>query len=547
MKNIDENINNSNIKSNNETAARAGPPKLARREVILTLAGLMLAQFLASLDQTIVGTALPKIVADLSGFTKFTWVVTSYMITSTVTIPIVAKLSDMYGRKWFLVGGIIIFLVGSAICGTSQTMDQLIAYRAIQGVGAGAIMALAFTILGDLFPPSERGKYAGIMAGVFGLSSIIGPTLGGYITDSIGWHWVFYVNIPLGILIIFLIIFFFPHLKFSTRKHKIDFLGIIALALTVVPLLMALSLGGRVGYAWTSPQIVGLFEFSVLMFFVLLNIEKHVKEPLIPLWIFKDRIVSVSSLIIFLTGFGMFAGIVFVPFFFQVVLGKSATSSGSFLTPMMLGMITGSLLSGQYLSRMGGHYRTQGLVGCAIMALGIFLLSGMTGHTPESAAVVNIVIMGFGLGITMPVYTIAVQNAVPYSVMGIATSTTAFFRSIGGVLGMAVVGSVLNNRFASEFTANLSLQLKAAIPADKLSQLTIDPQSVFSSGMLGDVQKSFASLGSQGTDMFNSLLMTMKDALSSAMSAGFFICFCVIVAAFVVNFFLKEIPLRKYH
>jgi EmrB/QacA subfamily drug resistance transporter len=547
MKNIDENINNSNIKSNNETAARAGPPKLARREVILTLAGLMLAQFLASLDQTIVGTALPKIVADLSGFTKFTWVVTSYMITSTVTIPIVAKLSDMYGRKWFLVGGIIIFLVGSAICGTSQTMDQLIAYRAIQGVGAGAIMALAFTILGDLFPPSERGKYAGIMAGVFGLSSIIGPTLGGYITDSIGWHWVFYVNIPLGILIIFLIIFFFPHLKFSTRKHKIDFLGIIALALTVVPLLMALSLGGRVGYAWTSPQIVGLFEFSVLMFFVLLNIEKHVKEPLIPLWIFKDRIVSVSSLIIFLTGFGMFAGIVFVPFFFQVVLGKSATSSGSFLTPMMLGMITGSLLSGQYLSRMGGHYRTQGLVGCAIMALGIFLLSGMTGHTPESAAVVNIVIMGFGLGITMPVYTIAVQNAVPYSVMGIATSTTAFFRSIGGVLGMAVVGSVLNNRFASEFTANLSLQLKAAIPADKLSQLTIDPQSVFSSGMLGDVQKSFASLGSQGTDMFNSLLMTMKDALSSAMSAGFFICFCVIVVAFVVNFFLKEIPLRKHH
>jgi EmrB/QacA subfamily drug resistance transporter len=547
MKNIDENINNRNIKSNNETAARAGPPKLARREVILTLAGLMLAQFLASLDQTIVGTALPKIVADLSGFTKFTWVVTSYMITSTVTIPIVAKLSDMYGRKWFLVGGIIIFLVGSAICGTSQTMDQLIAYRAIQGVGAGAIMALAFTILGDLFPPSERGKYAGIMAGVFGLSSIIGPTLGGYITDSIGWHWVFYVNIPLGILIIFLIIFFFPHLKFSTRKHKIDFLGIIALALTVVPLLMALSLGGRVGYAWTSPQIVGLFEFSVLMFFVLLNIEKHVKEPLIPLWIFKDRIVSVSSLIIFLTGFGMFAGIVFVPFFFQVVLGKSATSSGSFLTPMMLGMITGSLLSGQYLSRMGGHYRTQGLVGCAIMALGIFLLSGMTGHTPESAAVVNIVIMGFGLGITMPVYTIAVQNAVPYSVMGIATSTTAFFRSIGGVLGMAVVGSVLNNRFASEFTANLSLQLKAAIPADKLSQLTIDPQSVFSSGMLGDVQKSFASLGSQGTDMFNSLLMTMKDALSSAMSAGFFICFCVIVVAFVVNFFLKEIPLRKHH
>jgi EmrB/QacA subfamily drug resistance transporter len=526
--------------------AKSGPPKLARREVILTLAGLMLAQFLASLDQTIVGTALPKIITDLGGFSKYTWVVTSYMITSTVTIPIVAKLSDMYGRKWFLVAGIIIFLVGSAICGTSQTIDQLIAYRAIQGVGAGAIMALAFTILGDLFPPSERGKYAGVMAGVFGLSSIIGPTLGGYITDSFGWHWVFYVNIPLGILIILLIMFFFPHLKFSTQKHKIDFLGILALSLTVVPLLIALSLAG-VDYAWTSPQIVGMFEFSVLMFFVLLNIEKHVEEPLIPLWIFKDRVVSVASLIIFITGFGMFAGIVFVPLFFQGILGKSATSSGSYLTPMMLGMISGSLLSGQYLSRMGGHYRTQGLVGCAIMAGGIFLLSTMTAHTPESAAVVNIVITGFGLGITMPVYTIAVQNAVPYSVMGIATSTTAFFRSIGGVLGMAVVGSVLNNRFASEFTANLSPQLKAVIPADQLNQLVNNPQALFSSGAMDKMREQFAAYGSQGTDMLNSMVVTLKDALSSAMSAGFFICFCVIVVAFVVNFFLKEIPLRKHH
>jgi EmrB/QacA subfamily drug resistance transporter len=540
-----------NATSEQPAVAKSGPPKLLRREVILTLAGLMLAQFLASLDQTIVGTALPKIITDLGGFSKYTWVVTAYMITSTVTIPIVAKMSDMYGRKWFLVGGIIIFLIGSAICGTSQTMDQLIAYRAIQGIGGGAIMALAFTILGDLFPPSERGKYAGIMAGVFGLSAIVGPMLGGYITDHFSWHnfyWrgVFYVNIPIGIIIILLIIFFFPHLKFSTRKHKIDFLGIIALALTVVPLLMALSLGG-VNYAWTSPQIIGLFEFSAVMLFALLNIEKHVKEPIIPLWIFKDRVVSVASLAIFLTGFGMFAGIVFVPLFFQGILGKSATSSGSYLTPLMLGMITGSLLSGQYLSRMGGHYRTQGLVGCAIMAGGLFLLSMMTAHTPESAAVVNLIITGFGLGVTMPVYTIAVQNAVPYSVMGIATSTTAFFRSIGGVLGMAVVGSVLNNRFAADFTANLSPQLKAVIPSDQLNQLVSNPQVLFSSGALDKLQAQFAGFGSQGADMLNSLLTTLKNALCSGLSEGFLICFCVIIAAFVVNFFLKEIPLRTHH
>jgi len=546
MKNIDENINNRNIKSNNENGERAGPPKLLKREIVLTLAGLMLAQFLASLDQTVVGTALPKIITDLGGFSKYTWVVTSYMITSTVMVPIVAKLSDMYGRKWFLVGGIIIFLVGSAICGTSQSIDQLIAYRAIQGVGAGAIMALAFTILGDLFPPSERGKYAGIMAGVFGLSSIIGPTLGGYITDHFGWHWVFYVNIPLGILIIFLNIFFFPHLRFSTHKHKIDILGIIALILTVVPLMIALSLAG-VDYAWTSPQIIGLFEFSAVMLFVLLNIEKHVKEPIIPLWIFKNRVVSVASLVIFLTGFGMFTGIIYIPLFFQGVLGQTATSSGTFLTPMMLGMITGSFLSGQYLSRVGGHYRIQGLVGCAIMAMGAFLLSGMNTSTPESGAIIFIVVSGFGLGITMPVYTIAVQNAVPYSVMGIATSTTAFFRSIGGVLGMSVVGSVLNNRFASEFTTNLSPQLHAVVPPDQLNQLVNNPQALFSSGALDALKTQFESFGAQGQALLKELLTTLKAALSSSLSEVFLISFSVVVVAFVKNFFLKEIPLRKHH
>ena len=546
MKNIDEGMNNKNIKNNNDVGERVGPPKLARRQVILTLAGLMLAQFLASMDQTVVGTALPKIITDLGGFSKYTWVVTAYMITSTVTVPIVAKLSDMYGRKWFLVGGIIIFLAGSAICGTSQTMDQLIAYRAVQGIGAGAIMALAFTILGDLFPPSERGKYVGIMSGVFGLSSIIGPTLGGFITDHFGWHWVFYVNIPLGIIVIFLNIFFFPHIRFSTRKHKVDILGITALILTVVPLMLALSLAG-VDYAWTSPQVIGLFEFSVVMLFVFLNIEKHVKEPIIPLWIFKNRIVAVSSLIIFLTGFGMFTGIIYIPLFFQGVLGQTATSSGTFLTPMMLGMITGSLLSGQYLSRVGGHYRIQGMVGCAIMAAGAFLLSGMNPSTPGGGAIIFIVVSGLGLGITMPVYTIAVQNAVPYSVMGIATSTTAFFRSIGGLLGMSVVGSVMNNRFASEFTTNLSPQLHAVLPQNQVNQLVNNPQALFSSGALDQLQAQFANFGAQGQALLKELLTTLKGALSSSLSEVFLISFSVVVVAFIVNFFLKEIPLRTHH
>jgi EmrB/QacA subfamily drug resistance transporter len=506
----------------------------------------MLAMFLGSLDQTVVGTAMPRIISDLGGFSHYTWITTVYIITSAITIPITGKLTDMYGRKSFYIGGLGVFVLSSFLCGLSNTMTQIIVFRGVQGIGAGIMMANAFTVIGDIFPPAERGKYQGFMSGIFGLASIIGPTLGGYLTDSLSWHWVFFVNIPLGILIIILFIFFFPNFRPDSLKHNIDYPGLVLLILTVAPAMMALSLGG-VEYAWGSPQIAGMFILSAVMLALFIFVESRSKEPIIPLSLFRNRIVAVSELVIFFTAFGMFGGIIFIPLFFQGVLGATATTSGSFLTPMMLGMVVGSFTSGQMLSRAGGHYRIQGAIGTAIMAGGIALLSRMTVETSYASAMVNIIITGFGLGITMPLYTIAVQNAVPYNILGVATSSTAFFRSIGGSVGLAIFGSVMNNRFASELGSRLPSAIKALIPPDQLSALSHNPQALMSPEAQLQLQRMLEQMGSQGTALFQQVLQALRQSLDSALSQVFLFALFAVAIAFLINFFIKEIPLRRQH
>lgn len=519
---------------------------LPRRQIVITFIGVLLAMFLGSLDQTIVGTAMPRIITDLGGFAHYTWVATAYIIASTITIPITGKLTDMYGRKWFYIVGLTIFVVGSLLCGLSQTMTQIIIFRGLQGMGAGIMMANAFIVIGDLFPPAERGKYQGLMTGVFGLSSIIGPTLGGFITDNLSWHWVFFVNIPLGILIIGLFIFFFPNFRPSNMKPRIDYPGIVTLILAIVPAMLALSWGG-VEYPWVSLPIITMFAFSAAMTILFVIIEGRSEEPIIPLWIFKNRIVGISSIVIFITGIGMFGGIIFVPLFFQGVLGLSATASGSFLTPMMLGVVVGALVSGQVLSRAGGHYRLQGMVGLAIMATGMGLLSTMTVETSYARAVFYIILTGLGLGISMPLYIIAVQNAVPYAIMGVATSTTAFFRSIGGAFGLAIFGSVMNNRFASELVNGISPAAKEIISPEPLDSLAHNPQALMSPEAADQLWSFFEPFGEQGAALFEHVFEALKLALSSAITQVFFIGFIVVAIAWVVNFFIKEIPLRKTH
>jgi len=519
---------------------------LPRRQVVITFVGVLLAMFLSSLDQTIVGIAMPRIITDLGGFTHYTWVTTAYMIASTVTVPITGKLIDMYGRKVLYIIGLIIFTVFSLLCGLSQTMMQIIIFRGLQGAGAGIMMANAFTVIGDLFPPGQRGTYQGMISAVFGLSSVIGPSLGGFLTDMLSWHWVFFINIPLGLAIIGLFIAFFPHLRPENANHKVDYAGVVLLILTVVPLMLALSWGGA-EYPWASVIIIGMLVFAVAMGVVFVVVESRTEHPILPLSLFRNRIVAISEVVIFFTGVAMFGTIIFVPLFFQGVLGASAAISGGFLTPMMLGMVLGSFLSGQMLSRTGGHYRIQGAVGIAIMAVAMFLLSRMTVETSNAMAVVNIILAGFGLGTTMPLYVIAVQNAVTYEVLGVATSSTTFFRSIGGALGLSIFGSVLNNRFATEFMDKLPSTVKAVVPAERLDFLVHNPQVLVSPEAGTQLKGMFTMFGAQGAALFDQVMQALRQALSSALSLVFIIAFAMLIIAFLVNLFIKEVPLRKGH
>ena len=530
---------NAGVKAPPEVDFKAIP----RRQVVLTMGGLMLALFLAALDQTVVGTAMPRIIADMGGFDRFTWVTTSYLVASTTAVPIVGRLSDLYGRKPFFLGGIIVFLIGSVLAGASQTMDQLIMLRAVQGIGGGSIMALSFTAIGDLFAPAERGKYQGIVAAVFGMASVIGPTLGGFITDSLSWNWVFYVNLPLGIPVIVLFIRFFPNIRHEKRRYRLDYAGMALLVLIVVPLLVGLSLGG-VEYEWLSFQIVGVLSFAAAMIVAFVFVERRAREPIMPLSIYSNPVVSISLVAVFMTGFGMFGAIIFVPLFFQGVLGASATSSGSFLTPMMLSMVVAAALSGQALSRFGGHYRIQGLVGLAIMGVGMVLISRMTADTSFGQAVASIVVVGLGLGITFPSFSISVQNAVPANLLGVVTSATQFYRSVGGALGLAVLGSYMASRFAAELRDALPPAIRQAMPEEKLAEMENNPQVLVNPEALDRLRAGFAPLGERGAEIVAQLLASLREALASAISDVFVFAAGALAVAFVVTIFLPEIPLR---
>ncbi|MCK4863149.1 MAG: MFS transporter [Dehalococcoidales bacterium] len=514
---------------------------LPKRQVVAAMVGTMLSMFLGSIFMMITATAMPRIITDLGGFSQYTWVFTSYIIAETIALPLTGKLSDMYGRKWFFVAGMTIFILGSFLCGISQSMTELIIYRAFQGIGFGVISALGFIVIADIFPPEERGKYGGLMAGVFGLSTIIGPTLGGYLTDALSWRWVFFAPIPIGLIIIIIFIFLFPQLKAGESRHRVDYGGVVAMTLFIGPLILALTWGG-VNYAWSSLTIIGLLAFSVIMLIAFLFIESRAEEPVIPLMLFKNRVVAVCSIVAFCMGAAFFPVVTFIPLFFQGVLGATATASGGFLTPMMLSAAIGSFISGQLLSRAGGHYRLQGAVGFLISAVGFFLLTRMTPETSYATAVVNIILIGLGNGLIMPVHTIAVQNTVPYSIMGTATSMITLLRPLGGVFGLAIVGSILNNTFASSFIGKLSPAVKEVVSPEQLAAIVDNPQALVNPEAQAQLQSLFDGMGSQGTVLYEQLLFTLRNALNSALIQVFIVFLVVTILGLLANFFLKGIP-----
>ena len=506
------------------------------------MGGLMLALFLASLDQTVVGTAIPRIVADLGGFDRFTWITTGYVVASTAVIPIVGRLSDLYGRKPFYIAGIAVFLIGSVLSGLSQSMDQLIAFRAFQGLGGGALMALAFVTVGDLFPPAERGKYQGFVAGVFGVSSVVGPTLGGFITDTLTWQWIFFINLPIGIPVAFLFLKYFPSQRRSDAGKGIDVGGMVLLVLAIVPLLVALSAGGG-QYEWASAQIIALIAVSAAATALFIVVELRSPIPIMPLAIYRNRVVSLSLVVVFCTGFGMFGSFVFIPLFFQGALGASPTSSGSFLTPMMLSMVVAAALWGQALSRFGGRYRVLGVIGLAIMGVGVLLLTRLSEETSFGTAVLYLAITGFGMGTTFPTFTIAVQNAVPHSMLGAATSATQFYRSVGGALGLAVMGSLMVSRFASGLEGSLTSAVTQAVSAETLSDLSSNPQALMDPDALGSLRQT---IGQTAPELAEQLLVAMRSSLASSIGDLFVVTLALTAVAIVVTGFLKELPLRSY-
>jgi EmrB/QacA subfamily drug resistance transporter len=485
------------------------------RQKITIMLAVMSGMLLAALDQTTVATALPRIVGELHGLKELSWVVTAYLLTSTITVPISGKLSDIYGRKKLLLCAIFIFMAGSALSGLSQSMAQLIIFRALQGVGAGMLMSTSFAVIGDLFSPAERGRWQGIIGGVFGLASVVGPLLGGFLTDHASWRWNFYINIPVGILAFFMISTFMPHIDTSKIRQRIDYWGAALLSAGLAGLLLGFVWGGA-QYAWNSPQVIGIFLFSVatLVGFALVE-HKHAKDPILPLSLFKNSVFSLSMLIVFLIGIAMFGAILYIPLFAQDVLGQTATNSGIILTPMVLSLVIVSIAAGQIVSRTG-RYKKLAIFGMGAVTVGLLWLSTIGIDTTAHQLTVRMILLGAGLGFGMPIFNLIVQNAFPHSLLGVATASTQLFRSIGATIGVAVMGSILNNRLVHHLEA--AHASGSGVSASQLS--TANPDLI---------------------------PPVVKEALASSISEVFLISGIIVSGAFIASWFIKEIPLKTSH
>ena len=500
-------------------SAEAEPQALPRARVWAIFAGLMLAMLLAALDQTIVATALPTIVSELGGLEHLSWVVTAYLLASTAATPLWGKLGDQYGRKRLFQTAIVIFLVGSALCGAAQDMSQLIAFRALQGLGGGGLIVLSMAIVGDLVPPRERGRYQGLFGAVFGATSVLGPLLGGLFTQHLNWRWVFYVNLPVGIVAL-AVIAAVLHIPRRRTKHLIDYLGTFLIASVATCLVLVASLGGTT-WEWASPQIVGLALLGAVLAVAFVAVERRAAEPVLPLKLFRVRTFTLSAVISFIIGFAMFGAMTYLPTFLQVVHGITPTMSGVHMLPMVAGMLLSSTGSGQIVSRTG-RWKVFPIAGTAVTTLGLLLLHQLDAHSSTAEMSAYFFVFGLGLGLVMQVLVLIVQNAVPYEDLGVATSGATFFRSIGASFGVAIFGTIFASRLGSELTAAFrGARLPPGVSADSLEA---DPRGI---GALPPA-----------------LRPTAIDAYATAITDVFLYAVPVALLGFALAWFLKEDRLR---
>ncbi|TMB65306.1 MAG: MFS transporter [Chloroflexi bacterium] len=475
--------------------------ELTTRIKVLATIGVMFALLLAALDQTIVGTALPRIVAELNGLDRYSWLITGYLVASTVIVPIAGKLGDLFGRKPFLIAGMVGFVAASALCGVAQDMNQLIIFRIIQGLFGGMLFASAFTVLGDIYTPAERARIQGLFGAVFGLSSIIGPVVGGFLTDNLGWRWVFYVNLPVGLLGVLVVAGFLPFVRTKASWRDIDFVGSGALAAGLIPVLVALSVAKDQG--WSSVEVLGLLSFGLAMLVAFFIIEQRVKEPIVPFTLFKNRAFAVSMVV------GFFAA--------------------------------ASILSGQLIPRIK-HYHYLGTIGVALMMVGIYLLAQTTTATSQMSITIDIVMVGLGLGVTMPLYINAVQSALPQRYLGVGTSQIQFWRNVGGTVSSAVLGSILAQRLPGAIASEIAkLHLPAAF-AGVLGKSAGNPNQLLDPAQIAATK---AKLPAQLAPLYDQAMHAVRQALALTLHDLFLIAIALSTIALVASLFMPDVPLRS--
>ena len=500
---------------------------------MFVLSGLMVGLLLAALDQTIVSTALKSIVEDFDGLAHYTWVVTAYLLTSTASTPLYGKISDLYGRRPIFQFAIITFLIGSFAAGAATSMEQLIAFRAVQGLGAGGLMSLTFVIIGDIISPRERGKYQGYFGGVWGLSSVAGPLLGGYFSDHAqilgvsGWRWIFYINLPFGIAALILTSIFL-HIPKVKREHSIDYLGALLLVSGVSSLLLGLSVYGPQD-GWQNSKTLLTIAAAIVLMLLFIFQESRAKEPIIPLTLFKNHTFSVTSIMAFIIGAGMFGAIIMLPLYFQIVKGDSATSAGLKLIPFMIGIVTFSIVSGKLITKHG-HYKRFPIMGLSLMTVGLFMLSTLTQTTPFWQLAIYGIFVGAGLGLSMQTIVIALQNSVEFRDLGVATSANTFFRSIGATMGVALFGTVYASRLAHNLPIEIE-KLRASNPA----------------ALVGATPEKFEAL-KENTAVLQTFTPELQAGIINAFVNSFHVVFLTSVPITIIGFFiafmLRETPLR---
>lgn len=523
------------------TGEFAPPP---RRQVTLSLVCVGLAMFLAALNQTVVASIMPLIVADLGGFDRYTWPSTSYLVAATVSYPIVGRLSDIYGRRVFLVAGIATFIAGSALVGVSASMNQVIGFRVVQGIGGGIVMTCCYVSIGDLFRPEDRGKYQGILGAVYAVATVAGPVMGILVAEWLSWNWAFLFIALAGVPVLALTARFYPRPTSLPEQRELDYPGMAALVLAVAPVALALS-SISVLYAWNSAQSIGLVAFGLGMAALFVVIESRSRSPIMPLGIYRLRAVAVAVIVTLMTSVSLHGFILFLPLYFQVALGVSATQAGTLLIPMLLGLVLGAIVGGQLLSRTGGRYRLLVVTGTALMAGGMYLFStlsdggGLAQSSPILFSQLYLVITALGFGSVVATLSVVVQNAVPYQNLGVATAALQFCRSLGGMMGLAVTGVVMVQSFRARIGAVVPDNVRAGLPEGLLDAVKEDPRAVLDPATAQALRETVAETGGGDVSVADSLLNALNLALTEALSDVFTFLWVAVALAFAVALFLR--------